>query len=92
MATPPGQGNLFEQPLAESSGLIERSLPLSAELLRRWQERIHQFQAPLFSPQLAPQLEHRNQQAEQQQLCPAEHPSSTTLGTNLDSPLATALQ
>ena len=48
MATPPGQGNLFEQPLAESSGLIERSLPLSAELLRGWQERIHQFQEPLF--------------------------------------------
>ena len=53
MATPPGQSNLFEQPLAESSGLIERSLPLSAELLRGWQERIHQFQQPLFAPQLA---------------------------------------
>ena len=32
MANPPGQGNLFEQPSAESSGLIERSLPLSAGL------------------------------------------------------------
>ena len=45
MANPPGQGNLFDQPSAESSGLIERSLPLNAGLLRSWQERIHQFQA-----------------------------------------------
>lgn len=64
MATPPGQGNLFEQPAAESSGLIERSLPMSTELLRGWQERIHQFQAPLFSAQLG----HRKQETEQQPL------------------------
>ncbi len=64
MATPPGQGNLFQQPLAESSGLIEPSLPLSAELLKGWQERIHQFQAPLFSAQAG----HRNQHSEQQHL------------------------
>ena len=64
MATPPGQGNLFDHPMAESGGLIEPSLPLSAELLRGWQERIHQFQAPLFS---APSG-HRTQEAEQQHL------------------------
>jgi hypothetical protein len=64
MATPPGQRNLFEQSLAGSDGLIKRSLPLSAELLRDWQERIHQYQAPLFSAQLG----HRNQHAEQQHL------------------------
>ena len=68
MATPPGQSNLFEQPLAESSGLIERSLPLSAELLRGWQERIHQFQQPLFTPQLASQFGHGNEPSEQQRL------------------------
>ena len=73
MATPPGQGNLFEQPLAESSGLIERSLPLSAELLRGWQERIHQFQEPLFAPQLAHELGHRNEPAEQQHLFPSDN-------------------
>ena len=50
MATPSGQGNLFEQPVAANNGLFEHSLPLSAELLRSWQERIHQFQAPLFPP------------------------------------------
>ena len=64
MATSPAQGNLFEQPLAESSGLIERSLPLSSELLRGWQKRIHQFQAPLFSAQ----SRHRKQKTEQQPL------------------------
>lgn len=64
MAAPPGQGNLFEQPLAESNGLLDRSLPLSAELLRGWQERIHQFQAPLFTSQ----LEGRPETAEQQHL------------------------
>ena len=64
MATPPKQGNLFEQPLEGSSGLIEPSLPLSAELLRGWQERIHQFQAPLFSAQSG----HLTQETEQQPL------------------------
>jgi hypothetical protein len=64
VATPPGQGNLFEQPTAESSGLIERSLPMSTELLRGWQERIHQFQAPLFSAQ----SRHRKHETEQQPL------------------------
>ena len=64
MAIPPRQGNLFEQPLAESGGLIEPSLPLSAELLRGWQERIHQFQAPLFFARSG----HRTQEAEQQHL------------------------
>ena len=64
MATPPGQGNLFDHPIAESGGLIEPSLPLSAELLRGWQERIHQFQAPLFSAQAG----HRKQETEQQPL------------------------
>ena len=54
MATPSGQGNLFEQPVAANNGLVERSLLLSAELLRSWQERIHQFQAPLFASQLGP--------------------------------------
>ena len=75
MATPSGQGNLFEQPFAESSGLIEQSLLLSAELLRSWQERIHQFQGPLFSPQLASQLGHRNPAAEQKQLFPSDNPN-----------------
>ena len=64
MATPPLQGNLFDHPIAESGGLIEPSLPLSAELLRGWQERIHQFQAPLFSAQAG----HRKQGTEQQPL------------------------
>ena len=71
MATPSGQGNLFEQPVAANNGLVEQSLPLSAELLRSWQERIHQFQSPLFASQLG----HRNQQAEQQQLFPGDHPN-----------------
>ena len=71
MATPSGQGNLFEQPVAANNGLFEHSLPLSAELLRSWQERIHQFQAPLFTSQLG----HRNQQAEQQQLFPGDNPN-----------------
>ena len=71
MATPSGQGNLFEQPVAANNGLVEHSLPLSAELLRSWQERIHQFQAPLFASQLG----HRNQQAEQQQLFPGDNPN-----------------
>lgn len=62
MANPPGQGNLFEQPSAESSGLIERSLPLSAGLLRSWQERIHRFQAPLFAHRLGDQQEPAEQQ------------------------------
>ena len=64
MATPPWQGNLFEQPSAESNGLIERSLPLSAKTLRSWQERIHQFQAPLFAHQFG----HQQEPAEQQPL------------------------
>jgi hypothetical protein len=68
MGIPPGQGNLFEQPLAESSGLIDPSLPLSAELLRGWQERIHQFQAPLFAPPLESQSGHRDQPTGQQHL------------------------
>ena len=68
MGTPPGQGNLFEQPLAESSGLIDPSLPLSAELLRSWQERIHQFQAPLFAPPLESQAWHRDEPTGQQHL------------------------
>jgi len=71
MATPSGQGNLFEQPVAANNGLFEHFLPLSAELLRSWQERIHQFQAPLFTSQLG----HRNQQAEQQQLFPGDNPN-----------------
>ncbi|QNI89594.1 GIY-YIG nuclease family protein [Synechococcus sp. ROS8604] len=68
MGIPPGQGNLFEQPLAESSGLIDPSLPLTAELLRGWQERIHQFQAPLFAPPLESQSGHRDQPTGQQHL------------------------
>lgn len=75
MATPSGQGNLFEQPVAANNGLFEHSLPLSAELLRSWQERIHQFQEPLFSPQLASQLGHRNPAAEQKQLFPSDNPN-----------------
>jgi len=75
MATPSGQGNLFEQPVAANNGLFEHSLRLSSELLRSWQERIHQFQEPLFSPKLASQLGHRNQQAEQQQLFPGDNPN-----------------
>jgi len=54
--------------LAESSGLIDPSLPLSAELLRGWQERIHQFQAPLFAPPLESQSGHRDQPTGQQHL------------------------
>ena len=71
MATPSGQGNLFEQPVAANNGLVERSLLLSAELLRSWQERIHQFQAPLFASQLG----HRNPPAEQKQLFPSDNPN-----------------
>ena len=71
MATSSGQGNLFEQPVAANNGLVEHFLPLSAELLRSWQERIHQFQTPLF----ASQLRHRNPPAEQKQLFPSDNPN-----------------
>ena len=61
MATAPGQGSLFDEySPAEHGGLNEPSLPLSAGLLRDWQERVHQYQAPLFR--------NRNQPVVQQQL------------------------
>ena len=61
MATAPGQGSLFDEySPAEQGGLNEPSLPLSAGLLRDWQERVHQYQAPLFR--------NRNQPVVQQQL------------------------
>lgn len=61
MATAPGQGSLFDEySPSEQGGLNEPSLPLSAGLLRDWQERVHQYQAPLFR--------NRNQPVVQQQL------------------------
>ena len=50
MAEAPRQGDLFELTSPASEAGHSTELAITAPQLRRWQQRVHAFQAPLFQP------------------------------------------